>query len=63
MRRVVRRTNTIVTVQTWTVTWTEDVPSAESLPAALPAPASDAPAPEAPSETLNPGLTPPGAAS
>jgi hypothetical protein len=29
MRRIVRRTATIVTVQTWTVSWAEEDPAAE----------------------------------
>jgi len=50
MRRVVRRTDTVVTIQTWTVTWTEDVPAHEpapATPAALPGPAPEI-APETP---------------
>jgi hypothetical protein len=49
MRRIVRRTATIVTVQTWTVTWAEEDPAAEPAPA-VPAPdqlAGPAPAAEA----------------
>ena len=57
MHRIVRRTATVVTTQTWTVTWTEDDPAAEAAstepagptaePAQLPDPASPA-APDAP---------------
>ncbi len=50
MRRIVRRTATLVTVQTWTVTWAEEIPAAEPPPAqaapSLPAgPAHESPAP------------------
>jgi len=30
MRRIVRRTATVVTVQTWTVTWVEEMPEPET---------------------------------
>ena len=32
MRRIIRRKATVVTVQTWTVTWEEDVPVAAPAP-------------------------------
>ena len=51
MRRIIRRTDIIVTTQTWTVTWAEDVPASEPSPAgplpALPL-AAPATAPETP---------------
>jgi len=52
MRRIVRRTTTLVTVQTWTMTWAEEIPAPDaalpdSAPALPPSPAAGAPAPSA----------------
>ena len=63
MRRIIRRTDTIITVQTHTVTWTEEMPPADPGPAALPGPAPDASPPAAPFELPAAGPTPPGDAS
>jgi len=63
MRRIIRRTDTIITVQTRTVTWTEDVPPADSAPAELPSPVPESSSPDVPSVLPAPGATPPGDAS
>jgi hypothetical protein len=63
MRRIIRRTDTIITVQTRTVTWTEDVPPADPAPATLASPWPDASTPAAAPEPPAPGPTPPGDAS
>ena len=62
MRRIVRRTATIVTVQTWTVTWAEDDPAAEppqADPALLggPEPETSTMHPEAPDTPAPAGST------
>jgi len=52
MRRIVRRTTTLITVQTWTMTWAEEIPAPDaalpdSAPALPPSQAGGAPAPSA----------------
>ena len=61
MRRVVRRKDTLVTIQTWTHIWIEDVPASEpSLagpsPEQLPSPAPQTPdiVPETPPASSTP---------
>ena len=51
MRRIVRRTDTVVTVQVWTVTWAEDVPASEPARVEARPALPSGPPPEAPAAT------------
>jgi hypothetical protein len=52
MRRIVRRTVTLVVVQTWTVTWAEEPLAADPLLAEAAQCLARGPAPDAPETSL-----------